>query len=264
MATDLHVTSMGQGERLVFVHGSGGWGEESFAEQRELAAQFRVELVDRRGFGDSPSTSRVDWEVDARDLEALLDLPAHLVGHSYGAIACLLCAATVPGKVQSLTLIEPSTYAVARGQPAVEALFARMQPLYTAASRMTAVEYFFAVAAAFGFVDSPMPLPIELTGKALAATIASRDERPPWDAEIPLEAIAACHIPTLLVMGAWDSVPDSARSILGTALGAVADVIESRLRAMRVVIPGAHHWPQRSGEAFNEALEGFLRNVGSP
>jgi len=96
MATDLHVTSMGQGERLVFVHGSGGWGEESFAEQRELAAQFRVELVDRRGFGDSPSTSRVDWEVDARDLEALLDLPAHLVGHSYGAIACLLCPRSTP------------------------------------------------------------------------------------------------------------------------------------------------------------------------
>lgn len=264
MPTDLHITTMGQGERLVFVHGSGGWGDESFAEQRALASQFRVELVDRRGFGDSPSTGRVDWESDARDLEELLDLPAHLIGHSYGAIACLLCAARVPAKVQSLTLIEPSTYAVARGHPAVEALFARMQSVYAAAPRMSPAEYFFAVAAAFGFLDSPTPHPIELVGKALAATIATMGERPPWDAEIPLEMIAASRIPTLLVMGAWDTAPDSARSILGAALGAVADVVESRLQATRVVIPGAHHWPQRSGRVFNEALTTFLGSVGTP
>lgn len=264
MQTDLHITTMGHGQRLVFVHGSGGWGDESFAEQRALASKFRVELVDRRGFGDSPSTSRVDWETDARDLERLLDVPAHLIGHSYGAIACLLCAARVPAKVRSLTLIEPSTYAVAREHPAVEALFARMQSVYTAAPRMSPVEYFFAVAAAFGFVDSPTPHPIELVGKALAATISSMGERPPWDAEIPLETIAASGIPTLLVMGAWDSVPESARSILGAALGAVADVVESRLRATRVVIPGAHHWPQRRGGAFNETLTTFLGRVETP
>ena len=211
--TDLHVTTWGDGDRVVLLHGSGGWGEESFAEQRPLADAFRLDLVDRRGFGDSPPAARVDWAVDADDLTRLLDAPAHLVGHSYGAIACLLTAARIPERVRSLTLIEPSTYAIAREHPAVRALFTRMAPVYAAATTLTPGQYVAACAGAFGFAELDGLPDLPLSGRLLAATRASRDERPPWDAAIPLAAIAAQRIPTLLVVGAWTARPPRPGSI---------------------------------------------------
>jgi pimeloyl-ACP methyl ester carboxylesterase len=38
--------------RVVFVHGSFGWGEEAFHAQRELADEYELLLLDRRGYGD--------------------------------------------------------------------------------------------------------------------------------------------------------------------------------------------------------------------
>lgn len=91
--SDLDVVVWGEGERVVLVHGSFGWGEETFAEQRPLADRYRLLLSDRRGHGDSPPAERVDFERDAADLAELLGGGAHLVGHSYGAIACVLAPA---------------------------------------------------------------------------------------------------------------------------------------------------------------------------
>ena len=86
----LHVTVWGDGEAAVFVHGSFGWGEETWQEQRPLADHYRLLLVDRRGFGGSPANGRVDFERDADDVAAVLDEGAHLVGHSYGGVVSLL------------------------------------------------------------------------------------------------------------------------------------------------------------------------------
>jgi pimeloyl-ACP methyl ester carboxylesterase len=54
METDLHVIEIGRGEPIVFVHGAFDSREKTFPEQRELADQYRIVLVDRRGYGDSP------------------------------------------------------------------------------------------------------------------------------------------------------------------------------------------------------------------
>ncbi len=72
-------------------------------------------------------------------------------------------------------------------------------------------------------------------------------ERPPWEAEIPLDALAAPPFPTLVVSGGHDP-----------AFDAVCDVLERRLGAERAVIPGAGHSVQRTGAQFNEHLEAFL------
>lgn len=55
---------------------------------------------------------------------------AHLVGHSYGGIICLLAAAMRPESVLSLTVTEPDCMGVARGEPAVERFIADIQQLY--------------------------------------------------------------------------------------------------------------------------------------
>ena len=50
----LNVTVWGNGEPAVFVHGSFGWGEETWHAQRPLADDYELRLVDRRGYGGSP------------------------------------------------------------------------------------------------------------------------------------------------------------------------------------------------------------------
>ena len=123
--TDLHVTTWGEGPRAVLVHGSMSFGELAFSEQRPLAERWRLELLDRRGYGRSPERDgRVDFAEDARDLAAALDEPAHVLGHSYGGLVCLLAAALRPEQVRSLTVIEPPAFALARGDAAVEKVIA--------------------------------------------------------------------------------------------------------------------------------------------
>ncbi|WP_406481737.1 alpha/beta fold hydrolase [Streptomyces platensis] len=97
----LHVTVWNEAApgapRAVLVHGTMSWGTECFAAQRSLGGRFRLEVVDRRGFGDSPDIERSDYAVDAEDLGQLLGQEAHLVGHSYGA-AAVPVASTSPGR----------------------------------------------------------------------------------------------------------------------------------------------------------------------
>src|SRR5689334_9935459 len=97
--------------RSIFIHGSTTWGSSAFARQRPLAENYRLELVDRRGYGVSPDVRHSDATVDARDVvELLSDGEANLVGHSYGTVVALLAASWRPEAVRSLTLLEPSCY----------------------------------------------------------------------------------------------------------------------------------------------------------
>src|SRR5215207_9318626 len=112
----LNVTVWGEGEPAVFVHGSFGWGEETWQAQRPLAdSSYRLLLVDRRGFGATPADGRPDFERDADDIAALLDEPSHLVGHSYGGVVSLLAAARRPDAIRSLAVIEPPALGLLRG-----------------------------------------------------------------------------------------------------------------------------------------------------
>ena len=58
-ATGLNVTVWGDGEAAVCVHGSFGWGEETWREQRPLSDSYRLLLVDRRAFG-LPAAATLD------------------------------------------------------------------------------------------------------------------------------------------------------------------------------------------------------------
>ena len=94
--TELHLVVWGEGVPVILVHGSMSTGLETFAEQKPLSDSYRLILLDRRGYGGSPFTRCSDFEVDAHDIVDLLEHPTHLVGHSYGAVACLVAAAMQP------------------------------------------------------------------------------------------------------------------------------------------------------------------------
>jgi pimeloyl-ACP methyl ester carboxylesterase len=248
-ASGVNVTVWGDGEPAVLVHGSFGWGEETFGEQRPLAERYRLLLVDRRGFGGSPANGRVDFERDADDVVELLGDGAHLVGHSYGGVVSLLAAGRRPEAVRSLLLIEPPAFGIARGHAAVEELIANIS---AAAITDDPAEYRMRFLQGFGF-----PAQREsLDGARLQAARASMTERPPWEAEVPLDELEGAGLRVLLVQGDWCPAPDSARALAGEAFRAVCDVLHERLAAERAVFPSAHN-PQKLGRLFNDRLRDF-------
>ena len=95
---------------------------------------------------------------------------------------------------------------------------------------------------ALGPYDGPSPLPPEMEASVRAMMV----ERPPWEAEIPFAELAAATFPKLVASGAHNE-----------AFDAVCDVLEQRLDAERVVLPGAGHSIPRAPR-FNDSLEDFL------
>lgn len=260
--SNLQVITWGQGQRALLVHGSMGFGELAFSEQRPLAARWRLDVVDRRGYGESPDrTSRVDFETDADDVAALLDEPAHLVGHSYGGIVCLLAAARRPKPVRSLTVIEPPAFALARGHQAVEEIIAGIGRHYDTGQARSEEAFLEGFLRAWGFEHLP---PHRLATRARRGVRSSMTERLPWEAEIPLDGLRAAGLPVLVARGAWDETERTARERAGAAFAAVCHILVERLGAEEAVFPGAAHQPQLLGGPFNDRLEAFWRAASEP
>ena len=247
----LNVTVWGTGEPALFVHGSFGWGEETWRAQRPLADHHSLLLVDRRGYGDSPAAGRADFARDAEDVASVLERPSHLVGHSYGGVGALLAAARRPEHVRSLTVIEPP----ALGLLAADALAATFGADMEVAAResKSADEYRARFLQGFGF---PAPRD-QMEGKALAAAETSWRERPPNEAEIPLAELAEASFPKLVVRGGWDKAPPLAQQRAGLLFARVCDILVRELEAESAVFPGVAHRPQDLGEPFNDLLRDF-------
>jgi pimeloyl-ACP methyl ester carboxylesterase len=232
--------------RLVLVHGSVVGGRATWAPQRPLSERFELLVVERPGFPPNPPVAKVDFEADAALVADLLHEGDHLVGHSYGGVIALLAASRRPGALASLTAVEPPATGVATGDPDVDAFAAGGRALYTsdATSSPEALLRDFLAAVGSRF-DPPSPLPPALEQGARALMV----ERGPWEAEIPLAALAEAPFPKLVVSGAHHR-----------AFDAICDVLERELRAERVVLPGYGHVVQLHPE-FNERLAEFVERA---
>jgi pimeloyl-ACP methyl ester carboxylesterase len=154
----------------------------------------------------------------------------------------MLLAARRPGAVRSLTVSEPPAFGVARGNPDVERIVCDLRT-FIAAGPYEPAEYlsgFLAIVGSGTTLPDPLPPALEQGARAAMA------ERAPWEAQIPLDELAAASFPKLVVSGAHNR-----------AFDAVCDVLEQRLGAERAVLPGAgHSLPRAPGYA--ERLESFL------
>lgn len=235
-------------ERVVLVHGSVMGGRQTWSAQRALGDRFELVVLERPGFPPNPPVARVDFEEHAVLVAEELGDGGHLVGHSYGGVVSLLAAALQPGAVRSLTVIEPPATRVARGNPVADA-FTRLGVEWWATGPRDDPEAFLRgflgyVGSAF---DPPSPLPPELEQGA-RALIA---ERGPWEAEIPLDALAAAPFPKLVVSGGHHA-----------AFDAVCDVLVERLDAEHRVLPGFGHAAQRHPD-FNDVLADFVARAAA-
>jgi pimeloyl-ACP methyl ester carboxylesterase len=225
----------------LFVHGSVVNAELTWAAQEPLVDRFELVLPNRRGFPPGPDADRVDFEDEAIWFEQFLEPGIHVVGHSYGGVIALLLGAAHP-ELGSLTVIEPPATRVAREVPAVDAFAAGAERLWSEGPRDPA-EF---LATFFTAVGTPIPEG-EFNAALLQGARTLMVERLPSKAEIPLDTLAATPFPKLVVTGGHHP-----------AFETIADVLEERLDAERVVFPNAGHSVQRLGEPFNDVLADFV------
>lgn len=230
-------------ERIVFVHGSVGNAETTWAAQRPLEDRFDCVFLTRSGYPPRPLLERIDFEEQANEVAAELRDGDHLVGHSYGGVVSLLAAARRP-VLRSLAVSEPPAFGLARGNHAVEDFLSQIEAFR--AGEPTPREYLaFFLPLVGSAIQIPDPLPAALEQGARAAIA----ERPPNEAIVPLEEIAAMPFPKLVVSGAHHP-----------AFDAVCDVLEARFRAERAVLPGAgHSLPRAPG--YSDVLSDFVERA---
>src|SRR3954470_20064497 len=244
----LAVERLGQGPPVLFVHGDIVGPDLTWRKQRELAERWSIAIPSRPGFGESPAIERNDFEVEAPMFAELLGDGAHLVGHSYGAVIALLAAAQRPEAVRSLTVSEPGSLRLAAGDPDVDQVIAHGEELYRHARDMEPRDFLLMFRSGLHSAhETPPDLPEWLERGARHVM----HERPPWEADIPLDALAAARFPKLVISGGHSP-----------AFEAICDVLAERTGAERALITGRGHTIPATGEAYNACLREFLRGEG--
>ena len=239
-ANNLYVETWGDGTPVVLVHGSLATGAEEWEAQRPLAGEgFRLLVVDRRGYGQSPAADGEDFLVDGDDIAELMGDGAHLVGHSYGGLGVMFAAARRPEATESLTLLEPAAFAVGQGHPEVRTLVDGVRESWH--SDLPDAEFVVGFLKAVG--SDPDGFPPDFLAAAVPLVPVFRRGRPIWTADLPLAELAAASFPKLVVSGGHSA-----------AFDAMCDELAERIGGARATIEGAGHEIQFTGQPINDAL----------
>lgn len=210
MEIDWFYTTQGQGEPLLFLHGGFDASANYETFLAELARDFRVTAVDRRGHGRTADTDApFEYGLMADELAAFaraLDLPPfHVVGYSDGANIGLHLAGRFPEAVKSCIAISGNH----KGQTGMSGGWLEM---VDALSVDFVREHMPQVLEQYAELN-PSPAPEAFIAKTKAL----------WSGEsvICREALQALRVPTLIVGGDRDVV------------------LPEQLAEMKALIPGA-------------------------
>ncbi len=127
----LHYIEMGEGDPLIFIHGTIGDYRAWLSRMEPYSKDYRVVAYSRRYAypNEQKFDSLVDYSVriHADDLYALIKKlgfeQVHLVGHSYGAFTALTMALDHPEMIKSLVLGEPPAASLLENVAGGEELF---------------------------------------------------------------------------------------------------------------------------------------------
>ena len=111
----LSYVEQGQGEAVVFVHGTFSDHRVWEGHRENIAKRYRYIALDQRYFGTASWTdtgAKYSVSTHADDLAMFIDRlgvgPVHLVGFSYGGAVVIVLAARRPELVRSLFMYEPA------------------------------------------------------------------------------------------------------------------------------------------------------------
>lgn len=241
-ATDagrLHYLDEGQGEVLLFVHGTPTWSFLYRAQIRALAARYRCLAVDNLGFGLSDHPAGFDQHParHAAHLQQLLDylqVPAYtLIAHDFGGPIALAAALARPGRLRRVVLLNTWLWATA---PAPNAR--RVERLLRSWLGRWLYRHYL----------RPFPTPgsreaLLRLGQWLVGASA-------WYEEQAARLPALADKPVLLVWGTRDAY-------LGPALARWQLLLPG---ARTVALPVGHFPPEEAPAAFTAALQSFLQS----
>ncbi|WP_429136246.1 pimeloyl-ACP methyl ester esterase BioH [Aeromonas hydrophila] len=110
------VERFGQGPDLVLLHGWGMNGAVWHGIAQQLAAHYRLHLVDLPGFGNSPLAGEVEYSLPwlAEQVAAILPEQCHLLGWSLGGLVASQLALSHPERLHSLITVASSPCFMAR------------------------------------------------------------------------------------------------------------------------------------------------------
>lgn len=255
LSTVLAFEDCGRGPLIALLHGFTQSGRMLSAIAAALSSQYRARTIDLPGHGASRAVIG-DLPAAAREVAAVLDAPAAVIGYSMGGRVALRLALDHPKKVRALALIGASPgladpRARAERRDADAALADRLEQIGLAA-----------------FLDEWLAQPI-FAGLPRAAQ--AREERLANDARALAAALRA------LSPGAqeplWDRLSELTMPVLlltgerDLKLTAVAEAMSRSIRAplTRVIIPSAGHAvPFEQPEACVRALSAWLGAAGAP
>lgn len=222
---DLYFTESGTGFPLVLLHGN---GESSDYFQKQIdyfKDYYRVIAVDTRGHGRSPR-GNAPFTLDrfADDLKYFLDgigvEKCHLLGFSDGANIALLFALKYPGYIDRLILNGADLFP-SGVKPAVQL------PIVIGYGIVSFISLF-----------DRRAIPNK---EILGLMVTQPDIRP--------EELKKLTVPSLVIVGTKDMIKDRHSRLIA------ASIPDSRF----VRIEGDHFIAAKNSEAFNRAVEAFLK-----
>lgn len=270
--TELAYLDLGQGEPIVFVHGSLGdyrswtFQTEAFRERRRVIAYSR-----RYHWPNESSTAGAIYSIEQHvvDLHALIEwlgvAPVHLAGSSYGAMTALTATVRRPDLVRSLVLGEPPLLpwlmALPDGPDLVEQFFTHaFRPAgraFAAGEPATGIAHFLDGVFGTGAFDRMSPATLARmfeNAPAMAAETSAPVER--YFSPLNPGDLTQFAIPTLLLDG--DRSP--------RMFGRITDELQRVLpHAERITIPAASHaMHTQNPTAYNEIVLDFLDRLPPP
>jgi lipase len=226
---------------------------------RRLSGRFHMVAPDMVGHGAGPPGDRDrDFHDESTEyaLRHMPEGPVHLVGHSFGATVVLRLAIEAPGRVASLTLIEPVLFAAAPDGAEKRAnadTLGRMGPMIDAGDEAGAARLFLSVwGSGEDFDRLPPGEAARMAGQMwmIPAQRASLHD----DAANLLPRLGGVACPVLLIEGALS--PPVIGRILDRLEVGLGDVRRARILGAGHMVPITH------ADEVAETLGAFFDTAG--
>lgn len=259
--------SSGDGEPVLFVHGSFA-DHRAWEPLREAVAEhYRFIAYTQRGFGtdDWPDDQAFSRDVHEADLIALLETwqePMHLVGWSYSGPIVLQAALDQPDLVRRVVIFEPALGSLLEGKPEYEEAFAERRegfgPFVEAAQRgeneeaiRLALEYVFGLPEG-GFETLP---PDAQTMFLDNAHTVPKELGAPDPTPMTCDDLSKIEVPVLILWGT------ETKPYYEAATKEVADCLP---HAVLDHITGVGHGgPLQASDAFLDKMLTFISEAGN-